>query len=117
MIVFKKGRKDEEFSPIISDRLLSRFGQGEASLRKAVADLMNESELLDVNDDDIEDCTVIANLNGKRHTIHMFENGSFATKFPIAVPMNSDGHPLAEPTKSSMLKLLKDEIISRGGHV
>lgn len=78
---------------------------------------MNANELIDVKDDEIADCTIIADVNGRTRNIYMIEQGSFASQFHIDVPFNADGHPQREPTKKVMLSLLKENIISRGENV
>lgn len=113
MVAFRKKNKDDGFEEQITKKIFPFLGRPKADVKKAVAALINESKLLEVTDDDIEDCTVIANMNGKKKTIYMLESGSFATRFPIDVSIDADGHPKYEPTKHAMIKLLRDEIIAR----
>ena len=112
-VVFKKISKDDGFEGVVSKKLLSVQGKDTALIKKAIADLANESALLDVNDEDVEDCTVIAQVNGKRRTIHIFDNAGFATKMPIAVKIDPEGHPYAEETWAAMIELLSNRVISK----
>lgn len=113
MVIFKKKSKYDGFEGVVSDKILSHIDRPKAILKKAVAELANQSQLITVRDVDIEDCTVIALVNGKRKTINVLEEGSFATKFPIDVPLTALGHPDSPKTKAAMLKLLSNQIIAR----
>lgn len=112
VIVFTKDG-NEGFEDKVSKRLFPHLGKPKGDMKKAVADLIGESELLGVKDADIEDCTVVAAINGRRTVINMIESGSFATRFPLDVTVNADGHPDYEPTRIAMIDKLKGEIISR----
>ncbi|TJV41886.1 MAG: hypothetical protein E5Y02_16550 [Mesorhizobium sp.] len=79
-IAFTKSGKDDPMPAHVKSRLLPFLGGQVHDVRRAVARLVNESELIDVQDEDIEDCTVLASVNGRSQVIHMFENGSFATR-------------------------------------
>jgi hypothetical protein len=117
MIVLKKSSKGDGFESQVKKRLLPSLGKSPGDVKKAVAELFTDSGLLDVKDTDIEDCTVVANVNGKRKTIYMLDNGQFATKFPMDVKVGTDGHPDPKQTVSAMLELLEGEIISRRENV
>jgi hypothetical protein len=116
-ITFKKDRKDDLFSVTVSERLLPFLGGEEAVIKHAVAELLNDNELLDIADANIEDCTIVGYVGRKRKTVRMIESGSFATRFEINVPINDDGHPEYEPTRSEMLKVLRNQIIARKENV
>jgi hypothetical protein len=113
MIAFKKASSNDGFEQQVSNRFLSLIGLPRNEVKKAVAALLNESDLMDVKDTDIEDCTVLASVNGHRKVIYLMESGSFASRFPIDVPIDDDGHPKFAETRAAMIKSLKDEIISR----
>lgn len=116
IIVFTRDG-NEGFEDAVSKRLFPHLGKSKGDMKKAVAELISESELLEVKDADIEDCTVIAAVNGRKTVINMIESGSFATRFALDVGVNADGHPEYEPTRLAMLSKLKDEIISRKENV
>jgi hypothetical protein len=118
IIAFKKqGRRDIGFEEDVKKHLLPHFGKSRNEVRKAVAAILSANELIDVSDDEIADCTIIADVNGRTRNIYMIEQGSFASQFHIDVPFNADGHPLREATKKAMLSLLKENIIARGEDV
>lgn len=105
--------KDEEFNTTVSTKVLAKLGQSNAVLKQAVADMLAGNEMLSIRDDDIEDCTVIATVNGQNRTINVIEAGHFATRFTLEVEDYIKGHPSREKAKSAMMKLLKEQIISR----
>jgi hypothetical protein len=113
-MTFKRSSsKDEEFNVTVREKLLAKMGQSDAVLKRAIADMLNENDVLSIRDDDIEDCTVLATVNGQSRTINVIEAGHFATRFPLEVEDYIKGHPDRNNAKKGMLKLLKEQIISR----
>lgn len=113
-MTFKRSSsKDEEFTTTVATNILAKLGQPNAALRKAVAEMLTGNEMLSLRDEDIEDCTVVATVNGKDTTINVIEAGNFATRFPLDVTVYIKGHPDREKTKMAMIKLLENQIISR----
>lgn len=110
-VAFKKSGNGQEFSREIKRRLVPSFGSSRENVQKAISNMLRASELIDVSDDQIEDCTVVGEINGKKKTIYLIEEGSFATHFPLAVGINVDGHPEMEPTKKAMFDILSKKII------
>lgn len=105
--------KDETFTDTVSTSILSKLGQSNALLKKAVADMLTANEMLSMRDEDIEDCTVVATVNGKKTTINVIEAGHFATRFPLEIAEYVKGHPDKAKAQAAMLKLLKNQIIAR----
>lgn len=117
-MAFKRtSSKDEEFNTTVSTKLLAKLGQPNAVLKKAIADMLAGNELLALRDDDIEDCTIIASVNGQNRTINVIEAGHFATRFSLDIAEYIKGHPDRAKTKAAMMKLLKEQIISRSERV
>lgn len=117
-MTFKRSSsKDDQFHTTVSTNILAKLGQPNATLKKAVAGMLTGNEMLSLRDDDIEDCTVIAMVDGKRTTINVIEAGHFATRFPLDIAEYIKGHPDREKSKAAMLKLLKHQIIQRSESV
>jgi hypothetical protein len=113
-MTFKRASsKDEEFNTTVSTKILAKLGQSNAMMKKAVAEMLAGNEMLAIRDDDIEDCTIIATVNGKDRTINVIEAGHFATRFSLEIEDYIKGHPDREKSKVAMMKLLKEQIISR----
>ncbi|MCV6575952.1 MAG: hypothetical protein OIF58_09475 [Cohaesibacter sp.] len=113
MVAFKKISKHDGFEEEVSRKLLDYIDRPKVEIKKAVASVLKENQLIDVEDEDIVDCSIVAMLDGKRKVIHMLESGHFATRFALNVGHNKHGHPEFEPTKSEMLRVLENEIIAR----
>lgn len=113
LIAFKPSERGSAFGAEVKRRLYPVLGTSKDKIQHAVAGIVKESKLLDVDDEDIRDCTIVGEVNGKRKTIYMLGQSSFASQFPLEVGVNEDGHPLPEPTKKAMLEVLSDQIISR----
>jgi hypothetical protein len=103
--------KDEEFTTTVSTNILAKLGQPNAALKKAVANMLTGNEMISLRDEDIEDCKVLATVDGKDTTINVIEAGHFATRFPLDIAEYIKGHPDRAKAQKAMLKLLKDHII------
>ena len=97
--------------------MFDKIGQPDAVLKKAIADMLLENELLYIRDDDIQDCRVVAMVNGKSRTINVIEAGHFATRFQLEIEDYIKGHPDREKSKAAMLNLLENQIIEKSENV
>ncbi|MCS3740215.1 hypothetical protein [Rhizobium sp. BK661] len=111
MIAFTRADKNDPLVERVKTGIIPFFGHGQSAVRQAVAGLMNQSDVIAVNDDDILDCTVLADMNGKTTTIHMFENGFRATRVTIDVEVDDEGHPSNAETCNEILNTLNDHVI------
>lgn len=111
-ITFKKKSKDDGFEGDVNERILAHASKSPKEIRKAIATLLTDNNVVELKDEDVEDCKIIAMINGKRKTIHMLDESGFATRFPIDTPLNGDGHPEYAPLKEKVLGLLKHQIIA-----
>lgn len=112
-IAFKKISKDDGFEEEVNTRLLSKLGKSAAQVTDAISDMVSEGGLIDMSESEIEDCSVIALVNGKRKTIFLMQANDFATRFPLETPVGANGHPHAKKTREEMLRVLAEEILSR----
>lgn len=112
LVTFRDQNNEYDFGGEVKRRLGAAFGTNIGEAKKAASAIVNDSGLLDVKDEDIVDCTIIGNVNGRRKTIYMISPGVFATPFHISPSFNEDGHPDAKPTIEQMINLLKTKIIS-----
>lgn len=117
MFVLKKRDKNDGFEEEVAQKIVPFIGRPQGAVKKQIAAILNESSLIAVNDADIVDCTLIGELNGKRQTIYMLDTGSFATRFPLDVKLDDDGHPVQQQAKDAMMMVLKEEIMARGQNV
>lgn len=112
-IVFKRQSKDDtNFKEKVSKNILSKIGDPSANIKKIVSDIVSESEVLEICDDDIEDCTILAISNGKKHTINVLDTSNAATRFPLNITKFDKGHPDKTQSQEEMSRILRDRIIS-----
>lgn len=111
MISFSRTNKEDPLVDKVKKRIIPFFGREQTEIRKAVAGLMNQSDVVEIDDDDILDCTVLAEVNGKKTTIHMFENGIHASRITLDVPVDDEGHPGNSETCKKILNELKDHVL------
>ncbi|OCP17036.1 MULTISPECIES: hypothetical protein [unclassified Ensifer] len=111
MIALTRSGKDDILVERVKRNIIPFFGQGQNAIKHAVAGLMNQSDVIAIEDDDVIDCTVLADMNGKSTTIYMFENGFRATRFPLEVDVDEDGHPGNADTCNEILIALNDHVI------
>ncbi len=112
IVTFKKGRNDIGFADRVKGKLLPVMGTNADAVKKAASEIVRDSGLIDVADEDITDCTVIGTVNGHRKTVYMISEGLFATTFHINPTFNADGHPDPEPTRAKMIEVLANRVIA-----
>lgn len=113
MIAFRKQSKNDDFEGIVRDRLLLTAGQSTAAVKRAVAGLTNDSDVVTLDEDAVRDCTILADFKGRRRTIYMLEAGITASKIPLDVGLTADGHPIRDQCKAEMRDLLATHVISK----
>ncbi|MRG56375.1 hypothetical protein GF108_12380 [Phyllobacterium sp. SYP-B3895] len=111
-IALSRASKSDPLVEKVKTSILPFFGGKQSQIQRAVADLMNESDIIEIDDEDIVDCTVLAEMNGKTRTIHMFETGHHASKFSLDVPVDEEGHPANDQTCKAIVAVLRDQVIS-----
>ncbi|WEJ11171.1 hypothetical protein [Sinorhizobium prairiense] len=112
MIALTRTSKEDPLVDRVKRGVIPFFGKGQREIKHAVAGLMNQSDLIELDDDDVLDCTVLADMNGKSTTIYMFDNGIRATRFKLDVSVDDDGHPSNADTCNEILNALNDHVIS-----
>ena len=112
MIALTRTSKDDPLVDRVRSGIIPYFGRTQREIKQAVAGLMNQSDLIAIDDDDVLDCTVLADMNGKSTTIYMFDTGVRATRFKLDVDVDEDGHPANADTCNEILIALNDHVIS-----
>lgn len=114
VIIFKRSERDQAFDQEIKRRLWPVLNTNKQDIQRAVARLAADQGIMSVADEDIKDCTIVAQGSNRRdRRIHMIGASSFATQFPIDVMFHSDGHPEAGSAKNAMLNALEAHVIAR----
>ena len=116
-ITFRKQHKDDGFERTVSHKLLSKIDQPRREIRKALSELLRSNELMELQDEEIQGCRVVAVVKGKKKTIYLLDESNFASRFALQVPLTDKGHPEYEPLKEEVVELLKHQIFSRKENV
>lgn len=111
VVTFPAIRGDQEMQDQVNNRLVPVLGTDKGDVQRAVAQLLRDSELTDVNDEDIDGCTVIAEVNGQSKKIQFIGTGQYPSQYPLEVGFNDDGHPTRASAQQSMLRILEENIL------
>ena len=117
VIVLKKGGNAEEFAEATRKRLFSIIDSPKEKIKKEVAKILREDQLIDVNDDDILNCSVLAEVDGSERRYHFITESSYATPFPLSVGLSVDGHPEPDQLLTAMRLMLKEQILKKSENV
>lgn len=112
IVAVRKRRKDESFPEEVKKSLFPLLKSPIEKRREAIASLLKDS-LIDANDDDIENCTIVASVNGRDRVIYVLGGYNFASRFHLDVPLMKDGHPDYNKTKEAIISILSDDIIQK----
>ena len=117
IVAFKKQSKGDGFESVVREKLLFTAGGSTSLVKKAVAELTKDSDIVTIDEETVRDCTIMADFKGRRRTIYMLEAGVTASKLPLTSDLTTDGHPIREECKHEMLELLASEIIPKTENV
>jgi len=109
MFAIKRADYGEDFGSDVRETLGDL--RGSAGTRKtALAALINNGDLLEIDDDDIEGCSLVMRQDGRQHTIYLLGDSSFATKFAVNARVGLNGLPDQAEVRSELLRLLNDVV-------
>ena len=111
VVTFSAIRGDQEMQNQVNDKLVPVLGTERGAVQKAVAQMLRDSELTDVADDEIDGCTIVAEVNGRPKTIQFIGSGMYPSQYPLDVGFDHDGHPTRETAERSMLHILEENIL------
>ena len=113
VLTIKKQDRDDDFEEKIQASILSKAGAPRGEMRKILSQFCKENKLLEIEDDEIENCKIVAGLNQSTKTYYLIDGSNFASRFPISIPYQADGHPQYEPLKRKAKEVLKKQILSK----
>lgn len=116
-IVLKRSGDGTDFAEATRKRLFSIFEGPKDKIKSEVAKILKENKLTSVNDEDVLNCTVLAEIDGSERRYYFLNDSNFATQFPVSVSMDLNGHPDPAQLQTAMRNLLKDNIISKAENV
>ncbi|BAV64100.1 hypothetical protein [Sphingobium cloacae] len=66
--------------------------KGSLEARKAaLANIMSQGDLMDIDDEYIAGCTVLMRQDGHQYTVYLLGDSNVSTKFPLSVHVPSNG--------------------------
>lgn len=116
-IVLKRSGDGSEFAEATRKRLFSIFDGPKDKIKTEVAKILRENKLTSVSDNDILNCTVLAEVDGSERRYYFINDTNYATQFHVSVGMDSNGHPDPTQLKTAMRNMLKDDILKKSEHV
>ena len=88
--------------------------QGSLDARKAaLAKIISQGDLMDIDDEDIAGCTVLMRQDGSQYTVYLLGDNKFSTKFPLSVNVPPNGLLDYDRVKNEMVRVL-DDIVTPG---
>lgn len=82
-----------------------------AQRRRMIADLMSDGNLFDVDDNDIDGCSVLVDRNGRRQTVYILGSSEFATKFPVGAAVDRNGLADRIQVRAEMIRLFETVVV------
>jgi hypothetical protein len=112
LVLQRENRKDLEFERVARDSFLPIMASDAKFKRDEVVDILAKNALMVADDEEIKDCSLLADIDGREQILRVLGDSQFATKFSLGVPYNADGHPESGPTRRAMIETLKKQIIA-----
>ena len=112
VVAVRKAEYGESFADDVRNSLGGVRGSSDVR-RQALARLISNGELMEIDDDDIQSCTVIMRTDAGQHTVYLLGGTSFATKFPLNVRVGDNGIADAREVCGEMRRLL-DDVVTPG---
>lgn len=109
---YKKSAKDDDFSKKVNDNILSKSSGSAIEIKKAIASAVS-NDVIQIRDEDIEDCKVFAYKGKNKKVIHLFDGSNFATRFHMDIKLEANGHPKYNEVKDKSLEILREQIIGK----
>lgn len=112
MVVLQRERgEDNAFEDAARDTFLPIMASDGDTKKFQLAQLLTNNNLMSADDEEVMNCVMLADIDGREKRFHVMGDSHFATRFPLQVPYNSDGHPVYGPTASAIISTLQREII------
>ncbi|WP_322517296.1 hypothetical protein SR870_07070 [Rhodopseudomonas palustris] len=79
--------------------------------KRSIADLVNSSEMIELDDDDIIAVSALVREDGRVRTVYFLGENNFSTKYPLDVAVSPDGKANRLEVKDALIKLMRTKII------
>jgi hypothetical protein len=116
-IVLKRSGDGEQFAAETRKRLFSVFESPKEKIKSEVAKILKEDQLIAVSDEDILNCTVLAEVEGSERRYYFLNDSNHATHFHLSVGLDVHGHPDPGQLQAAMREMLKTQILKKAENV
>lgn len=116
-IVLKRSGDGTNFAEAARKRLFSIFDGPKDKIKTEVAKILRENKLTSVADNDILNCTVLAEVDGAERRYYFINDSNYATQFHVSVWMDLHGHPDPAQLQKAMRDMLMNEILAKSENV
>lgn len=114
-IVLKRSRKGDDWEEAAKSKIWPIFQSKHENRAEKLAKTLNEIGLWSVENDELVNGKIVLDVGKGQKTVYLFEPFNFATRFPLDVPLNKDGHPKTKPVREAMAHVLKENVIKKLG--
>ncbi len=114
VLSLQRAGKGSPFEDVVRDDIISLFKLALPDRKKALFERLKNAGLAEFDEDELANCNIVVDVDGRQQTMYLFDNGVHATKFDADVVLTSEGHPEPEQLKQVMRELLSSEIINAG---
>lgn len=114
-IVLKRTRKGDEWESEAKRKILPLFQTKAEDRAEKLSKTLNELGLFSVEQGEIVNGKMILEVGKGQQTVYLFEPLNFATRFPLDVPLNKDGHPKLKPVRNAMEFVFTQQILKKVG--
>ncbi|MDD2860723.1 MAG: hypothetical protein PHI71_06585, partial [Acidiphilium sp.] len=77
----------------------------------AIALLVKEGNMIELDDDDIVGCSAIIRQNGRTSTVYFLGGNNLATRFLLHAEVDSSGIPNRIQVRDEMIKVMREKVI------
>ncbi len=78
--------------------------------KAALARIISQGDLMDIDDEDIADCTVVMRKDNSQYTVYIVGGNNISTKFPLGVHVPPNGLLDYDRVRSEMERILNDVV-------
>lgn len=105
--------KNTDFGEEFEERVTSVANQihgTEAERKRALARIVNQDDMLELDSDDIIGCSAVVREDGRQRTVYFLGENNFSTKFSLAVDVNNDGVADRDQVADEIVRVMREEI-------
>jgi hypothetical protein len=112
IVLQREGAGDEGFEDAARENFFPIMSSDAPDKKDRLIELLSDNNLMSADDEDVKNCVILAEIDGREKRLHVIGDSNFATRFPLQVPYNIDGHPEYDPTAEAIINTLRREIIA-----